>query len=382
MKNLAFLLVISCFLPNAFSQHEVEVIGGTPTPLLVKKWMRNYTNDVAFVLTHNHLEMNQGTTFLEESKSLGIFGPITFGFAFNDPLAPSMKNVNVIQSKNFYKNLDVLSILPSGRVGVGTDTPRHTFHVNSESDQFSGMFETGTPHSIIRLISSHDHSTGVEFLNRDGKAAIWVDGAKTLDGHRGGNDALTILQNGNVGLGLADDPLHNLHVAENIRSEGLLIGTDELVPNTVLTIDGAVYISSDDDDPATADDKEYGIAKKYLTDYSLWVQDGIVTDDIAIVSPELWSDYVFEEDYPLLDLSSLEEFIQKNKHLPNIPSERLIKKDGYTLHKMNTLLLEKVEELTLYTIEQEKKIQAQRAELDRLNELEERLKNLEDQLSD
>jgi hypothetical protein len=69
-------------------------------------------------------------------------------------------------------------------------------------------------------------------------------------------------------------------------------------------------------------------------------------------------DYVFNETYNLRSLNEVEQYINENKHLPEIPSAAQIKKDGIDLVEMNMTLLKKVEELTLYVIEQNKKIEA------------------------
>ncbi len=71
-----------------------------------------------------------------------------------------------------------------------------------------------------------------------------------------------------------------------------------------------------------------------------------------------WPDYVFQPNYPLLSLSELEQSIQQNGHLPNIPSAAEVEADGIELGDMNRRLLEKVEELTLYVIELKKEIDA------------------------
>ncbi|MBB5636512.1 hypothetical protein HDE68_002413 [Pedobacter cryoconitis] len=64
-----------------------------------------------------------------------------------------------------------------------------------------------------------------------------------------------------------------------------------------------------------------------------------------------WPDFVFEETYPLRTLSSVELYIKKNKHLPEIPSEKEVRENGISLGEMNAKLLQKIEELTLYMIE-------------------------------
>ena len=79
-------------------------------------------------------------------------------------------------------------------------------------------------------------------------------------------------------------------------------------------------------------------------------------------------DYVFEKyftglshimpDYELISLEELEVFLKENNHLPKVPSAEEMKNDGISLKEMNLLLLEKIEELTLYTIQQQKEIDA------------------------
>ena len=80
-----------------------------------------------------------------------------------------------------------------------------------------------------------------------------------------------------------------------------------------------------------------------------------------------WPDYVFESNYELRTLNSLEQYITANKHLPEVPSAAEVEKEGIDLGNMDATLLKKVEELTLYLIEQNKK---QTAILKRLDELE------------
>jgi hypothetical protein len=79
--------------------------------------------------------------------------------------------------------------------------------------------------------------------------------------------------------------------------------------------------------------------------------------EIKVTNTITWPDYVFDSNYQLLSLDSVESFILENKHLPNIPSELDIQnEEGFDVGKMNTLLLQKVEELTLYVIQLQKEI--------------------------
>lgn len=76
------------------------------------------------------------------------------------------------------------------------------------------------------------------------------------------------------------------------------------------------------------------------------------------VDLEGWADFVFALDYELLPLLEVETFINKHGHLPAIPSEQEALANGMDVAQMNTLLLQKVEELTLYLIQKEKEVQA------------------------
>jgi len=88
-------------------------------------------------------------------------------------------------------------------------------------------------------------------------------------------------------------------------------------------------------------------------------------------------DYVFEANYKLPKLSDIEAYVKENKHLPDVPSAKEVEKEGMSLNEMNIILLKKVEELTLYTIDQEKRIKALEAENAQLKALEKRIAALE-----
>ena len=99
---------------------------------------------------------------------------------------------------------------------------------------------------------------------------------------------------------------------------------------------------------------------------------GTVRSKEIVCETSNWPDYVFEENYDLKSLAEIEDFIQTEGHLPNIPSAEEVAEDGIALAKMNALLLEKIEELTLHMIRLEKE-QAQ--EVSALKDMIEQLKS-------
>lgn len=81
------------------------------------------------------------------------------------------------------------------------------------------------------------------------------------------------------------------------------------------------------------------------------------------VKADIWSDFVFKSSFKLKTLKEVEDFIAKNQHLPDVPSEKEVFDKGIDLASMNAILLQKIEELTLYVIEQNKKIDALQARI-------------------
>jgi hypothetical protein len=100
--------------------------------------------------------------------------------------------------------------------------------------------------------------------------------------------------------------------------------------------------------------------------YGLFVKKGVLAEDVAIGPQSSWADFVFKPDYGLKPIHELKQFIQVNKHLPDVPSESAVKENGYSQHEMNKILLQKIEELTLYIIQQDEKIKQQNARIEEL----------------
>lgn len=86
------------------------------------------------------------------------------------------------------------------------------------------------------------------------------------------------------------------------------------------------------------------------------LQNGVLTLDQVRLNVSTFPDYVFDSNYALMPLEDLEKFIEKNKHLPKMPSEQEVITSGMSVGEINLKLVEKVEELTLYLIQLKKEI--------------------------
>jgi hypothetical protein len=90
----------------------------------------------------------------------------------------------------------------------------------------------------------------------------------------------------------------------------------------------------------------------------LWVNGDMLSKKVKVTQTG-WPDYVFEKAYHLPSLAEVEKYIQQHKHLPDVPSAAEIEKNGLDLGDNQAVLLKKIEELTLYAIDQDKKIETQ-----------------------
>ena len=100
--------------------------------------------------------------------------------------------------------------------------------------------------------------------------------------------------------------------------------------------------------------------------YALSVDGGLLSTKVSIKEVEEWPDYVFSEEHELMSLEELEQYIENNSHLPSVPSRAEVLENGIDVAEMNAVLLEKIEELTLYVIELQKQIEKQQDEIEEL----------------
>lgn len=148
-----------------------------------------------------------------------------------------------------------------------------------------------------------------------------------------------------------------------VSNNGLYLGTHNNANNCYLDTANNVYIGGIIDTDVKQELKD---------NYDLFVKNGILAEDLAIAAKNNWADYVFDKGYELKSIEELEHFIKENKHLPNIPSQSEVSEKGYATHDLNVRFLEKIEELTLYTIQQQKTI----------NELTRKIENLQVLITD
>ncbi|WP_113614389.1 hypothetical protein [Chitinophaga flava] len=281
-------------------------------------------------------------------------------------------------SKHFNENLRIKG---NGNVGIGTSSPTERLTIAGGSTP--GLLFTSGPgftYGIIKFgtIDHYIKSGVVGGMELYDNSSIRLMASKTLsfstDNFRDtsqSKELMTILNNGNIGIGTTK-PGAPLSFASYVGAKILLYGDSALnfglgIQNYLLQI----YTSGKNSDIAFGygssaaftetmrikGNGNVGIGTKDPGDYKLAVEGKIGAREVEVKSGP-WPDFVFDKKYTLRTLQEVEDFISTNKHLPEIPSEETVKKEGINLGNMNALLLQKIEELTLYVIDQDKRIKA------------------------
>lgn len=158
---------------------------------------------------------------------------------------------------------------------------------------------------------------------------------------------MIISDEGNVGIGNIS-PGYKLDVSGDIKFSGNLYDANGLFQQTQWNNNGTTIYYSDGN---------VGIGTNDPGEYMLAVAGNILAEEVMVQHPDKWYDFVFDDEYALIPLSELSNFIKENKHLPDVPAEAEVMQDGLNLGELNGILLKKVEELTLYLIDQQQEIE-------------------------
>jgi len=116
-------------------------------------------------------------------------------------------------------------------------------------------------------------------------------------------------------------------------------------------------------------DGSIGIGTTDTKGYKLAVAGSMIAEKIKVKNYTAWPDFVFHADYELPSLQSVEEYVTKYHHLPNMPSAKEVAAEGLDLGDMNRKLLQKVEELTLYLIAERKEREEMKKEIIELKKM-------------
>lgn len=205
------------------------------------------------------------------------------------------------------------NIYSSGRIGVGTTTPQEKLHISGGSILLDGS---------VGSSNDHTHSSGDELWT----TGHWSARIKTASG-----TAWQVVNPSNIGK----------YMGYGLTNSGYYwFSSNQLAHDHHSTDDVVRHMALEPASNGTSTLKVYG---------------NILTREVTVSTT--WSDYVFDKDYKLMSLSDVESYINKNHHLPGVPSATEVEGGNLKLGEMQAKHMEKIEELTLYIIELNKKIE-------------------------
>lgn len=287
-----------------------------------------------------------------------------------------------VQKSGFADNYSYILTMKGSNIGIGTQNPTAKLHVAGTS-YFNGallinsstnyqdeadiaiknkwFFTSGASNVIGHNWRTNPRdATDMARAQSGAASAIFFDATGNIRLRTAISDAantnITSFQetvmanNGNIGIGISSGstPTQKLHVVGNTYITGN-VGIGIQNASKKLHVEGETYLNGKVSIAGTNSD----------ANTKLFVNGTIGCSKVVVAVGEASSvpDYVFEPDYELMPLQEVESYVQEHKHLPEIPSAQQVVEEGLSLSEMNLLLLKKVEELTLYIIEQEKRIE-------------------------
>uniref|UniRef100_UPI0026078FBF fibronectin type III domain-containing protein n=1 Tax=uncultured Eudoraea sp. TaxID=1035614 RepID=UPI0026078FBF len=266
--------------------------------------------------------------------------------------------------------------------GVATDTAGNG---NTAATQFSILYQTTdtqAPDAITDLSAFNITDTTLELIWSEPFDNVGVtdyevfqDGANSL-GLTGGATTFNV-------TGLISQTPYTFTVYAR-DSEGNV----SQVSNLVNINTSAIHYTTQNANLATIDwqardlivNQNLGIGTSNTQGYRLAVAGSVIAESVKVELQGSWPDFVFDTAYDLPSLEEVAQFIEDKGHLKGIPSAQKVRQTGIDLGDMNAKLLQKIEELTLYTIKQEMALKALKEENKKIQVLIERLEVLERKL--
>ena len=244
----------------------------------------------------------------------------------------------------------------TGAVGIGTVNPTERLHIGSGNILVKGINNFG----------ASGHTANV-FLGDNYNYIKAVHGVGVQIGTYGGSgsiDGLTVHSpDGYVGINTST-PGGRFAIKSNQGEQGFLLTNhcNQCATNAnVFEVRNYVGINAENKTLFRINSSGQILVGTAINpsdyNYKLAVDGKIIAEELKIQMSENWADYVFSKDYKLKSLEEVELYIGENGHLPSIPSSEDVKSaGGFNIGEIEVKLLEKIEELTLYVISQEKKI--------------------------
>lgn len=260
------------------------------------------------------------------------------------------------------KLISRMTIDEDGQVGIGTTSPSSILTING-SDPILQMRNGNVDKGFVQLVNN-DIRIGTNLSNTDGRFIVRTRGVDrlTID-----DDGYAFLGNGTSGGSLLVNGVNGrIYIQGGNLSEGILEGTGDGNFDIYRGSPGILRVRANSDGMWFFPNGQVSVGGggQSATGYVFNVEGKAIATEFKVLAVASWPDYVFADNYKLRPLSELKHFIRENKHLPGIPSAAVIENEGIELGDMSKRLMEKVEELTLYVLQQQEQIDVLKKRLD------------------
>jgi trimeric autotransporter adhesin len=265
-----------------------------------------------------------------------------------------------------------MTVKLNGKVGIGTTNPNASLEIKSTSFPSSPSLKLYDNNVIGYSRLQFQNASGSSYWQIAGlNSTVNANEVLTFSNSASG-DLMSITGDGKVGVGTSN-PSHKFTIAQpsgigisqDAGSGGPQIGFYTNPLGTYLQTHNNFDLSfaTNNGGAAMTLQKNTGNVGIGITNPNEKLAvNGRIRSKEVLVEAAFWPDFVFDEKYALPTLSEVEKFIAANKHLPNVPSANEVETNGQNLGDIQKKLLQKVEELTLYIIEQNKRIEKLEAE--------------------
>lgn len=265
--------------------------------------------------------------------------------------------------------LERLRITESGTVGIGTTTPNSSYKLDvNGSINATGLFVNGVPISgggggaqtYLDLTAGNGY--GLRFWSNDAYKIHMGSGSEYFYGPVTDYSIKMNMSGGTPNRGwtwgvAGSTPVAALNTGGNMKIAGTMDATGFLVNGTPF-VGGSQWVTSGSNISYSTGNVGIGtLLASNPNNYKLAVNGTIGAKEVKVeTNSTTWPDYVFKEGYQLNSIEQVNEFIKENGHLPGVPTAKDINENGHALGEMNTILLRKIEELTLYVIDLKREI--------------------------
>ena len=343
----------------------------------------------SFISHSQNINLNNSTDYIRVQKNGETGFSRAFGLNGSNELYIGSVEETISNMYFFNKGIGYLmTIKPDGNVGIGTTVPSAKLHIDMPISSGAYFLKLANK---MKFRSDGVLEWGVTsnqgILSWDtGRAVIGALANQDLSIYANASEKIRVKTNGDVGIG-TNNPTSKLHVAGNGAVIKLQNTNYEDTEDAFYGWLGGYDKSGDEiwwvGEGSSSTSRQIGFyTNRNGYDLTLWNNnEGITIKSdgnvgIGTTSPDAklavngnihtkevkvdligWSDFVFENNYNLPTLKEVEQHIKDKGHLKDIPSSEEVKKNGIFLGDMDSKLLQKIEELTLYTIDQEKRIE-------------------------